>query len=356
MDNKGYYKLLGVQENASEEEIQKKFRSLALKWHPDRWVNGTQAEKETAEKKFKEYNEAYSVLSDAEKRKAYDMGFDSQSGPEVKDPFEAFKQRFWGNSNPFEQQEAKVVRGNDINIEIDVTMEESNNGAQKEIEYPIHQKCEHCHGTGLGENGHIDKCPHCNGKGFVVHHEKHGFMEFTTQTTCPHCHGVGKTIINPCKHCDGTGFEKNTTMEKITIQLPMGVVFNGGIRFVGLGEHPERGEGVRGDLIVHTNLALPSGYSLMDNKGGIEYRLDVPFYDVFLGCEKEITLPSGRTVKLKIDGNTNTYGKTYQHEGMRLPNGVSMSNFNVNINLTSGTNGRLTKEQRELLEKFKKTI
>lgn len=359
MDNKGYYKLLGVAEDASADEIQKKFRSLALKWHPDRWANGTEQEKKTAEEKFKEYNEAYGVLSDPEKRRAYDTGFDTQpGGTPDEDPLASFAQRFWGNNNPFAgRQEQQVVRGNDIDVTLNITMEEANNGIfQKEIHYNIHKKCSHCNGTGLGEHGRIDTCPHCNGTGFMTHYERHGFMEMRTQTICPHCHGVGKTVINPCTHCGGTGFDKMPTTETVVIDIPQGVIFNGGVRVNGLGEYPERGEGIRGDLVIHTNLVLPDGYSVMDNRGGILYKLDVPFYDAFLGCVKEVTMPSGKKLKITLNEGTKSGDeRIYHNEGMRLPNGTSVSNFKVVFNFTSGTK-KLTKEQKELLSKLKESI
>lgn len=363
MDNKGYYKLLGVDENATVDEIQKKFRSLALKWHPDRWVNGTEEEKKKAEQKFKEYNEAYSVLSDDQKRRAYDMGLDgdfSTSGTteDSEDPFEAFFQSFSGGRHPFGNHGQQVSRGADIETTIDLTMEEANNGApNKVVHYNVHKPCSHCNGTGLGKDGRVDNCPYCQGTGFITHFEQRGFMQFQTRTTCPHCHGKGKTIINPCPHCSGTGFDNVPTAETITVDIPRGVIFGGGaIKVSGAGGYPERGQGIRGDLILRINLLMPDGYSITDNAGGVEYKLNVPFYDAFLGCEKEVLMPSGKKLKVRLNENTaNGDERIYHGEGMKLPNGTSPSDFKVTINFTSGTN-KLTKEQKDLLQKFKKTV
>ena len=154
MDSKGYYKILGVSENASDDEIKKAYRSGAVKWHPDRWVNGTDEEKKTAEDKFKQLNEAYSVLSDKQKRQAYDSGMDGQwQDAGGFDPFDIFKRHF-GGKNPFSDffgggwdddggfQSNNVKKGKDIDINLTLTMEEANKGISKSVVYEVHEKCD----------------------------------------------------------------------------------------------------------------------------------------------------------------------------------------------------------------------
>ncbi len=357
MDNKGYYKLLGVNENATTEEIQKKFRTLALKWHPDRWVNASEEEKKNAETKFKELNEAYSVLSDKDKRSAYDMGLDN-SGVNTdwgEDGYDDMEEAFWRNfgGNPFKRRRQQTInKGPNIVVEVSLTMEEVINGAKgKIIEYDVQKPCGHCNGTGLGTDGRVENCPHCGGTGFMSKTVNQGFMQWTTRTPCPHCGGTGKHIINPCPSCGGTGFDKKPSKESTPVDIPAGIIFVGDLAVSGHGGYPSGGTGVRGDLILHFTLYLPQGYALTDNRGGIEYKLDVPFYDAMLGCEKEVVLPSGKKEKIKIPENTvNGYERIFRGEGIS-----SQADFKIVVNYTQGVK-KLTAEQKDLLNNFKKTI
>lgn len=362
MDNKGYYKILEVDEKADEKTLRSQYRKLCLKWHPDRWVNGTDEEKKIAEDNFKKLNEAYSVLSDKDKRQAYDMGIDgnSQQGYGF-NPFDIFREHF-GNMNGFDgfdfnfggfknQTRQQVRRGSDINVTLDITMEEANNGANKTVSYEVHEKCEHCNGTGFGEGGGFETCPHCNGSGMLKETHRQGFMTVVTQTPCPHCGGSGKMIKNPCPHCNGTGFGKMKN-ETINITIPVGVGPGQVVCVQGFGDYPQGNNGVRGDLNIQINIVMPEGYSFSDNFGGVEYEMEIPFYDAILGCERDVVFPSGKTKKIKIDKNTRS-GEvySYKNEGMKLKNGIARSSFDVIVNYE--TPKRLTKEQEELLKEFK---
>ena len=270
MDNKGYYKILGVSENATDEELKKKYRSECLKWHPDRWINGTEEEKKTAEDKFKQLNEAYSVLSDKQKRQEYDSGMDGQwQDAGGFNPFDIFKQHFggknpfsdffgggWDNDNNF--QSNPIPRGDDIDINITLTMAEANNGISKQIQYEYHEQCDECHGTGLGKGGKIETCPHCNGTGMYRNTQRMGFTTVVTQSACPYCNGTGKTVKNPCPKCGGTGISSKKKRENITITIPVGVAPGETLVVQGYGEYPEGGEGVRGDLRIHISTAMRS--------------------------------------------------------------------------------------------------
>lgn len=367
MDNKGYYKTLGVPENASEEELKKAYRKLALKYHPDRWVNGTDKEKKNAEDNFKKINEAYGVLSDKEKRQAYDMGIDGgfQQDQQGFDPDEFFKKHF-GGKNPFADFFGghdpdmdfqfgngfdNVKRGDDVTAQLNLTMEEANSGVRKQIIYNIHKQCDDCHGTGLGKGGKIGKCHYCNGTGTLKTTQRMGFATIVQQGPCPHCHGTGEEVINPCPKCGGTGLSSEMETASIWLDIPVGIAPGETLVVRGMGDRCG-GDGQRGDLNIRINIIMPEGYSFIDNMGGVEYLMDVPFYDAILGCEREVTFPSGEKRKIKIGKNTEQ-GKTftYPNQGMKLKNGKSRSAFEVVVNYT--TPKTITKEMENILKQFK---
>ena len=364
MDSKGYYKILGVSENASDDEIKKAYRSGAVKWHPDRWVNGTDEEKKIAEDKFKQLNEAYSVLSDKQKRQAYDSGMDGQwQDAGGFDPFDIFKRHF-GGKNPFSDffgggwdddggfQSNNVKKGKDIDINLTLTMEEANKGISKSVVYEVHEKCDECNGTGLGKGGKIDTCPHCNGSGMYRSTQRMGLTTIVTQSPCPYCNGTGKIVKNPCLKCGGTGISGKKKKENITITIPVGIAPGETLVVQGHGEYPERGEGVRGDLRIRIAIDMPDGYDFSNNYGGVQYQMEIPFYDAMLGCEKEVLFPSGEKRKIKIGKNTKN-GTVFsnQGEGMKLKDGRARSSFDIKVNYTIPSS--LSKKQEDILKQFK---
>lgn len=368
---KEYYEILGLTEEESklpwdsfQEICKKKYRTNALKFHPDRWVNGTEEEKKTAEEKFKKLNEAYSVLSDKDKRQAYDSGMDGEwhnMGASGFNPFDIFKEHFQ-NMGGFDFgfnfnggfQEERTNRGQDVNTKVELTMEEANNGVTKTITYEIHDKCEHCNGTGFGNGGGEETCPQCNGTGVVKNVQHMGFTTVVTQTQCPRCGGTGKIVKNPCPHCGGSGLnQKKLKKETMTITIPVGVAPGETMIAPGAGDNPERGNGIRGNLNISIDIKMPKGYSFMDNFGGVEYVMDIPFYDAILGCEREVLFPSGRKQKIKIEPNTRSgEAYTFRNEGMKMKNGVARSSFDVVVNYDIPK--KLSKKQEELLKEFKK--
>ena len=361
MDNKGYYKTLEVPENATDDQIRSQYKRLALKWHPDRWVNGTDEEKKTAEDNFKKINEAYSVLSDKQKRQQYDSGIEGDwSNAGGFDPFEFIRKHF-GGMGPFGDfgmgdggPAQPANRGYDVDVNLTLTMDEANNGVSKDITYEIREKCEKCNGTGFGKDGRMETCPHCNGRGRYVQYKQSAFGgHFQIDTPCPFCNSTGKTMKNPCPECGGSGLSRKTRKETVGITIPVGIAPGETLVVQGLGEHPERNDGVRGDLRIHVTIAMPHGYQFMDNMGGVKCEMDVPFYDAMLGCEKQVLFPNGKVQTIKIDGGTKN-GRTYSYkgEGMRLKDGKARSSFDVVVNYT--TPDGLTKKQEELLKEFKK--
>ena len=367
MDSKGYYKILDCPENASAEDIKKKYKSLAMKFHPDRWVNGTDEEKKTAEENFKKLNEAYSVLSDPQKRQAYDSGMDGawQNMGDNIDPFEVFKQHFgqqfanfnfgfngWGDNM---NSGYGTPSGEDIVVQLNITMEEANstNRDPKTVTYKKHEKCEHCHGTGLGEGGSVETCPHCHGSGRIRDFRRAGMMTMINETVCPHCHGIGEVVKNPCPHCNGTGISTKEEIKTVKVNIPLGVSSGETLIMPGYGEYATRGAGKPGDLKMVVNIIFPDKYVIKDQAGGVRYIMDVPFYDAMLGCEKKVLFPDGTTRKIKIAKNTkNGTAYTYKNEGMKLGDGRSHSSFDVVVNYTIPT--AMTKKQEEIIKQYKK--
>ena len=358
MDSKGYYKTLECQEKATDEEIKKSFRKLSRKWHPDVWVNGTDEEKKTAEENFKKINEAYSVLSDPQKRQSYDMGFDSSNwnGGGDFNPFDMFKHGFedddWFGFGHRQQQPLRK-KGNDVLVNLNITMEEANNGATKTIAYVVHDKCSYCNGTGLGEGGKVDDCPHCHGTGRLREMRQMGPMTVVNEIPCPHCHGSGKTITNPCPHCNGTGINPIPNTASAVINIPIGVVEGETLVVQGLGDYPERGDGVRGNINIVISVIFPDGYTIKDNAGGVRYKMNIPFYDAILGCEKEVLCPDGTKKKITIGKNTKN-GKIFsvKNGGMKLRDGIAHSSFDIVVNYTIPA--EINEKQEKILKEFKK--
>lgn len=369
---KEYYEILGLTEEESklpwdsfQEICKKKYRVNALKFHPDRWVNGTDEEKKTAEDKFKQLNEAYSVLSDKQKRQAYDSGMDGE-WHDMGDfnPFDIFEKHFgsnpFGGFNPFSGmwddggnfRSKPVKRGNDVTASITLTMEEANKGVSKTISYDIHEKCGACGGTGLGKDGKIVTCPYCNGTGIYKDTRRMGFTTVVTQSPCHHCNGTGKKVENPCPECGGTGLSRNLKKETVTISIPVGVAPGEMLVVQGRGDYPEGGEGIRGDLKLYVSIDMPGGYSFSNNMGGVQYQMEIPFYDAMLGCERDVKFPSGEVKKIKINKNTKN-GTTYTHqgEGMKLKDGKARSSFDIKVSYTIPDS--INKKQEEILKDFK---
>lgn len=345
---KDYYEILGVKKGASDDEIKKAYRKLVAKWHPDKWVNGTEAEKKNAEERIKEVNEANSVLSDPEKRKNYDMfgnaegnsggfgdGFNPFEGFEGFDPFERFTRK------------KRVEKGEDIEAQVTITLSESYTGVkEKTIRVRKTVPCKHCNGTG-SEDGTLHTCPHCNGTGQYTKSEQRGNMFFQQITTCPYCHGTGKEITNKCKHCNGTGI--STEEEAISIEIPAGVFDGATMGIPGKGGSPRSKDGINGNLYVVFNV-LNEPYFKRDGLN-LLYDLNLTLLEAWDGCEKEITIIDGTKVKIKVpkgskDGDTvKVYGK-----GFKDVKYGGKGDFVVTVKYK--VPDKITKEQRKLLEQF----
>ena len=238
-DKRDYYEVLGVDKSASEDDIKQAYRKAALKWHPDRWVNGTDAEKKTAEEKFKEASEAYSVLSDKDKRAKYDqMGFagvDGNGGQDWSQGFgnlndilnNLFGGAFGGGFSGFggfgggAKPEKQTLRGRDIRTRVFLTLEEIASGCVKEVTIERMRPCPDCNGRGAVNPSDVKTCPTCNGTGQVQHVSNSFFGRSISYSVCPHCNGTGKIVTNPCRKCGGSGLVR--VKDTVSVKIPAGV-------------------------------------------------------------------------------------------------------------------------------------
>ena len=313
--DKNYYDILGVQKNASDSEIKSAFRKLSKKYHPD--VN----KEAGAEEKFKEINEAYSVLSDPEKKQMYDTfgtadpnmaggGYDPFSGF---DPFSMFNGGGFGFSG-FGHGNQMKEKGDDLKVTIDLTFDEIYNGVHRKISLNKKCTCHRCNGSGSQSND-SGVCPHCQGSGFVKQVQRRGNTVIQNMSPCPHCHGTGQMIKDPCPNCNGTGLEtKNVDVE---FDVPAGMFENAYFLVRGKGnDGPHRG--VPGDLLVIVR-EKPNQYGLKrDDKNNILYTLKVPYKTLVFGGDVTVPYVNGTNKKIHINAGTES-GKVLKLFNMGFP-------------------------------------
>lgn len=346
--DKNYYEILGVNKNASKEEISKNFKKLSLKWHPDKWVTGTEEEKKAAEEKFKEISEAYSVLSDEQKRQEYDMGGSNPFG-EGFNPFEGFNFHFGGNFHQNQPRGPMPIKGEDCRATIEITLEESFNGCEKEISYTKKKTCSHCNGTG-SEDKKTTVCPHCNGTGTVTTSQHRGNMFFQQTSTCPLCNGLGYINTKPCKKCGGSGFEDETITEKIAI--PKGIQDGMTITYHGKGS-PGKNGGANGNLLININIKNTGSFVRIEDN--LVYYDNVPISSALLGYEKTIECLDGTHIKVKVPELTKD-NASFVYKGKGMP---KLDAFGRNIGYGDLAfvvqyvyPKKLTKKHKELLKEW----
>ena len=342
-----YYEVLEISRTSSAEEIKKSYRRLAMKYHPDRNPGDTEAEA-----KFKEINQAYDVLKDEQKRAAYDRfghsAFEGGGGPGGFD-FSGFGGG--GLGDIFEQMFGDMMgrrggqarSGNDIQTQVEITLEEAFSGVKKDVRVITRVACETCHGTGSGEGeAGVQTCPSCHGAGKV--RAQQGF--FIVERPCPTCHGAGRIVKDPCKTCHGEGtVERERT---VAVQVPAGVEDGTRIRLTGEGE--AGGNGVPpGDLYVHVAVAE---HSIFQRDGANIYcRVPLRMAQAALGTEIEVPVIDGSRTKVKIPAGTQT-GAHFRLRGKGFSVLRSSARGDMYIQVTVETPQNLTKRQRELLEEF----
>ena len=347
MSKKDYYDVLGVDRNASDQEIKKAFRRMAMKFHPDR--NPDDA---TSEDKFKEVNEAYEVLSDAQKKAAYDQyghaGVDPSMGGGggggfdggVSDVFgDVFGDIFGGGGGG--GRRSSVQRGADLRYTMDLSLEEAVRGIEKTIKVPTLVGCDTCDGSGAKSGSSAKTCNTCGGMGQV--RMQQGF--FSVQQTCPTCRGEGKIISDPCNSCHGQGRVKKT--KTLSVKIPAGVDTGDRIRLSGEGEAGSHG-GPAGDLYVQVNVLE---HPIFERDGRHLYcEVPISFVDAALGGELEVPTLDGR-VKLKVPTETQT-GKLFRLRGKGVAPVRGGGAGDLMVRVTVETPVKLTSRQKELLKEF----
>lgn len=358
MAKKDYYELLGVSKSADEKEIKKAYKRLASKYHPDK----NQDNKAQAEEKFKEIKEAYEILTDKEKRAAYDQyghrafengGFGGQSGgfggfsqadfgDDLGDIFSSF---FGGGGRGARSQARQETRGADLQYNLEISLEEAAKGATKEIKISTYAPCEACHGLGTKNKSDVHTCETCHGAGIVT--VRQGF--FAAQQECPTCHGSGKTVKNPCKKCHGLG--RVHKQKTLSVSIPAGVDTGSRIRLSGEGEAGLNGDPA-GDLYVQI-IVKPNPIFERDGNN-LHCYVPIDITVAALGGTVKAPTLSGQ-VDLTIPPETQT-GRTLRlrEKGIKALRGSGTGDLYCHISVETPVN--LTEKQKELLQELQKTF
>jgi len=368
-NKRDYYEVLGVDKKATADQIKSAYRKLALKWHPDRWVSGTDAEKKTAEENFKEAAEAYSVLSDPDKRARYDQygfaaeqmgggagGFDF-GGMDINDFLRNIFGGGFGGGFDFggfgfgggqSDQGSRVQRGRDIRTSVKLTLEEIANGCDKEISLERARPCPDCGGKGAKSEADIKTCPTCGGQGRVRQQVRSLFGMSYTIGTCPQCNGTGKIITNPCRRCNGTGLERKREM--VRVHIPAGVEDGMQITVRGEGHAAPHG-GVNGDLLVVINEVQHP--QLQRDGNNLFYTRIISVMDAMLGCEVSIPCLDG-SYKVKVEPGTQS-GTVVKLRGKGLPSvqGYGRGTGDLYVKFQVWVPHKLSKSEKETLEQLR---
>lgn len=360
MAGKDFYKVLGVERGASDEEIKKAFRSLAMKYHPDR-----NKDDKDAESKFKEINEAYDVLKDPQKKAAYDRfgsqafeggmggfrpggaggaGFEAGFGSAFSDIFEDMFGEFMGGRGG--GRTGGPQRGNDVQYTMEITMEEAYAGKEATIKVPLSESCDKCGGSGAKQGTGTENCTTCNGQGRV--RMQQGF--FTIERACPTCHGEGAIIRDPCDKCGGAGrIRKEKTLR---VKIPPGVENGRRIRLGGEGEAGVR-SGPSGDLYV---LLAIKPHKLFRREGADLFcRVPIPMTTAALGGDIEVPTIEGARTKVKIPEGTQS-GQQLRLKGKGMTVLRSQARGDMYIEIFVETPVNLSRKQMDLLKEMDKTM
>lgn len=362
MAKKDYYEILGVSKNATDDEIKKAYRKLALKYHPDRNPDDS-----SAEEKFKELGQAYEVLSDADKKSAYDrLGHDAfeqggmggagyggggGGGGGFHDPMDIFAQMFggmggfgdmFGGGGRGGQKRSSKRPGSDLRYDLDITLEEAADGCSKQLEIERLVSCKACHGSGAREGREAFKtCSTCHGRGVIT--QQSGF--FVQQSTCPTCHGTGEIISDPCSSCRGEGRVREDS--HITIRIPAGVTTGSQLRIAGEGDAGVHG-GPTGDLHVFVDV---KPHDIFQREGNdLSCTVPVPMSLAISGGKLKVpTLDGAATIKLP-EGAQNGMIFRLRGKGVKALRGTAKGDMLVEVEVEIPSH--LSKEQLEKLNAF----
>ena len=345
---KDYYEVLGVPRGASDEDIKKAFRRLARQYHPD--MNPGD---KSAEEKFKEVNEAYSVLSDQEKRQRYDQ-FGSADGPaggfggfggqnpfgDIGDIFDAF---FGGGGGA---RRTGPVRGEDLRTDLELTLEECFSGVEREVRVQRQEPCEACHGTGGKDGQRPQRCSRCAGTGQVQQARDTAFGRFVTARPCPACHGSGQTVGEACPVCRGSGRQRKARTLKV--RIPAGVGDGARVRLSGEGEPGLRG-GPPGDLYVFVRERPHERFARQGSDLHVD--LAIGFPEAALGDEFDLK-GVDEPLKVRVPEGTQP-GQEIRLRGKGMPHLRGGGRGDLVVHVTLQVPKRLTAEERELLQRLR---
>jgi molecular chaperone DnaJ len=356
MAKRDYYEVLEVGRNASQEEIKKAYRKMALKYHPDKNPDNKQSEE-----KFKEAAQAYDILSNPEKRQRYDQfghtAFNGQGngygggGMSMEDIFSSFGDifgdfGFGGFGGGRRTSSRGMNKGANLRVKVKLTLDDIAHGAEKKIKVKKYVACSHCNGSGAKDGNSHSTCSTCRGSGHVTRVANTFLGQMQTTSVCPSCQGEGKMITDKCTHCYGEGIINKE--ETISFNIPAGVSEGMQLKINGKGNAPRRG-GINGDLlIVITEEKHPE---LIRDGNDLIYNLYLTFADAALGSTAEIPTVEGK-VKIRTEPGTQP-GKILRLRGKGLPdvNGYNTGDLLVAINVWVPKN--LSKEEQKIFEKFK---
>ena len=354
-----YYEVLGVSKSATKDEIKSAFRKLAKKYHPDI------SKEENAEEKFKEVQEAYSVLSDDNKRRQYDQfghagvngngagsgfggfngagfGFDASDLGDIFDDLFGAGFGFGGSSS---RRSSRTRRGSDILMQVDLTFEEAVFGCEKDFDLDVVAECDKCDGKG---GFHEETCSRCHGSGNITSEQRTILGSFMTKTTCPDCGGKGKTYREVCSKCHGKGSVK--ARKTITVSVPSGIDNGERLRVPGKGNSGENG-GASGDLYLEFHIKEHKYFK----RDGLDIYLEVPINmaEAVLGCKKEIPTIYGN-VKLTISSGIDS-GDKQRLKGKGIKDSTSRKVGDMYVIFKVVTPKRLSRDQKKLFESLSKT-
>jgi molecular chaperone DnaJ len=359
--SKDYYETLGISKNATQDEIKKAYKKLAKQYHPD--LNSGSKD---LEHKFKEINQAYSVLGDEKKRENYDrfgsddggQGFNysgfsqggfSGFGGGMGDDFvdEIFESFFGGSRRTRSSRRTYSQSGANLRYDISITLEEAYDGVSKTIVIPKLETCDKCDGTGAKSKSDIETCEMCNGSGVVRRTQRTPFGMFSQNTTCPKCHGEGKTIKEKCSKCHGEG--RIEVESKIKVDIPAGVDSNTKLRLSGKGEAGVNG-GPNGDLFVFIEV---KEHDIFDRDGSDLYlTIPISFTQAAIGDTIEVPTIKGKA-KMKIPAGTQTE-TIFRLKNEGMPEVHRSSKGSEYVKVTIKVPEKLSKKQTKLLEDFEK--
>ncbi|MBR1474031.1 MAG: molecular chaperone DnaJ [Muribaculaceae bacterium] len=364
-NKRDYYEVLGVQKNATADELKKAYRKLAVKYHPDRQQGKTEQEKKDAEEKFKEAAEAYGVLSDPEKRQRYDQfGFAAEQmggdgggfgGFDINDilnsvfgsgfDFGGFGGGFSGFSGGGRSRQ-RVNRGTDLRVRVKVILADVAHGCEKKLKIPRMVSCQHCHGTGSKNGTAHETCPTCHGQGVETVVQSMGFMRMQSQQVCHTCGGSGKVIKEKCPHCGGKGLVRKE--EVVSVNIPAGVAQGMQLKMSGRGNDAPGG-GIPGDLLIVIEEVADN--QLVRDGNDLVYNLMLDFPTAVFGGKVEVPTVDGKALLTIKPGTQPGSVLRMRGKGLPDPNRYGMGDMLVNVMVYVPES--LTADERKAIESLR---